>query len=47
MLNLFQVMSVGVRILSEVRVVFGRPRVWGKDVLFYAHVVKLVYFEAL
>ena len=47
MSNAFQVMSVGVRILSDVRIGFGRPRVWErKDVLLYAHVVELVYFEA-
>ena len=47
MSNLFQVMPIGARILSDVRVGFRRPRMWERnDVSLYAYVVKLVYFEA-
>ena len=47
MSNLFQVMPVVARNLSDVRIGLGRPRMWErKDVLLYVYVVELVYSEA-
>ena len=47
MLNLFQVMPVGARILSDVRIGFGRHHMWErKNVLLNAYVVEFVNSEA-
>ena len=48
MSNLFRVMPVVARNLSDIRVGLVRPRTWErKDVLLNAYVVEFVNFEAL